>query len=103
MSEQEKQTKVIQSYEQPVEIDLSRSAKGQYYWKIQVKAVSPLSALRMVQDIDAELRHRFAEGTGLEPGNPKPQVLESEDAYRRMEKAIENVKKAAEKGPFRSE
>jgi hypothetical protein len=56
----------------------------------------------MVQDIDAELRHRFVEAPGLEPGNPKPQASKAEDAYARMERAIEGVKRAAEKGPFRS-
>jgi len=103
MSEQEKQTKVIQSYEQPIEIDLSRSAKGQYYWKIQVKAESPLSALRMVQDLDAELRHRFAEAPGPNPSPGPAASAVSPDPHDRMERTIARAKEAGEKGPFRSE
>ena len=102
MSEQEKQTRVIQSYEQPIEIDLSRSAKGQYYWKIQVKAESPLSALRMVQDIDAELRHRFAEAPGPNPSLGPAASAVSPDPHDRMERAIARAKEAGEKGPLRS-
>jgi len=102
MTEQEKTTKVVQSYDQPIQIDLSRGAKGQYYWKISVKAESPLSALHMVQDIDQELRHRYALAPDFKPGTPKLQAPSPEDPHTRMEKAIAGAKEAGEKGPFRS-
>lgn len=97
MSEQEKQTRVIQSYEQPIEIDLTRSAKGAYYWKISVKAESPLSALRMIQDIDAELRHRFAEAPGSTPGPSPSAPAISQDPLARMDQQLRNIKAAGEK------
>jgi hypothetical protein len=102
MNEEEKQTKVIQTYEQPVEVDLTRSAKAQYHWKISVKA--PIAALRMISDLDAELRHRFVEASasGLESGSPKPQAPAIGDPHQRMQRAIENVK-TAENSPFRGE
>jgi hypothetical protein len=104
VSEQERTTKVFQSYDQPIEIDLSRGAKGRYYWRISVKSESAPAALRQVQDIDQELRRKFVEASAseLESGSPKPQpqISGSEEPYRRMEKAVENVKKAAEKVPL---
>jgi hypothetical protein len=99
MSEPEKTTKVVQIYDQPVEVSLIRGAKGQYRWSINVKAESPLAALRQVQDIDAELRHRYAAVPGFELGESKPQASCPEDPHARMEKTVEDARKAGERGP----
>jgi len=103
MSEQEKTTKVVQTYAQPVEVDLSRSAKGGYYWKISVKAESPIAALRQVQDIDQELRRRYVPPAASEPARPEAQASANADPHKRMEKAIARAKEADGKSPFRGE
>jgi len=98
MSEPEKTTKVVQTYDQPIEIALTRGAKGQYRWSINVKAESPLAALRQVQDIDSELRHRFGEASEPDWGSKVAGSKPAEDPHQRMEKTIENAKRASEKG-----
>jgi hypothetical protein len=63
MSEEQRVTRVINEYKEPVEVSLVRGAKGTYRWTINVKADSPGSALRSIQDIDSELRHRYPSET----------------------------------------
>lgn len=96
MNEPEKTTKVVQTYDQPVEIQLTRGAKNQYRWSINVKAESPLAALRQVQDIDSELRHRYGVEAGFEPTNSNKTTLPSDPAHARMDQTLQNIKKAGE-------
>jgi CTP synthase (UTP-ammonia lyase) len=69
MTEEQRVTRVVNEYREPVEVSLVRGAKGQYRWNISVKAESPLAALRMIQDVDQELRHRYE----VEPANSSTQ------------------------------
>jgi hypothetical protein len=59
MSEEQHTTRHVNEYKEPVEIMLSRSAKGQYYWKITVKAETPQTALQQTSGIDSAPKYRY--------------------------------------------
>lgn len=61
--DQERTTRVIQTYSQPVEVELSRSAKGGYYWKISVRSESASATVAQIAEIDSQLRQKFSPET----------------------------------------
>jgi len=96
MSSEEKTTKVVQTYDQPIEVGLSRSAKGQYYWKINVRAESPIAALGQVADIDNELRHRFTAEPETIPKDSRSNAVSPDPAHSRMDQTLKNIRSAEE-------
>jgi hypothetical protein len=118
MSEPEKTTIVVQRNSQPFRITLTRGQRGYYGWTIEVHAEDRYTALYEIDQINDYLQGRYVNGqtrSGI-PQNKtearedsktgtvqKPQGPASEDPYQRMQRAIENVKRAAENSPFRGE
>jgi hypothetical protein len=51
-------------YERPYKVTLTRGAKGDYRWEIEVRGVTPEETLDGVKDMDRELYLKYAE---LEP------------------------------------
>ena len=51
-------------YERPYKVTLTRGAKGDYRWEIEVRGATPAETLDSVKDIDRELYLKYAE---LEP------------------------------------
>jgi len=60
MSE-EKTTKVVQTSQYPVKVELNRGMKGQYGWSIHVEAEDANTALYLVETLDMELRRKFSQ------------------------------------------
>jgi hypothetical protein len=92
MSETEKITNVIQRVAQPFRLQLVRGQKGGYGWKIDVQAESRDELLYEVDLIDTYLRGKYLEGNtrmGIPP------VKAVEDLHAKIERNIENVKKAS--------
>ncbi len=51
-------------YERPYKVTLTRGAKGDYRWEIEVRDVIPIEVLDALVRIDEELRNKYG---GLEP------------------------------------
>lgn len=98
--QQERTTNIVQKIAQPFRITLTRGQRGNYGWTIEVHAKDRLTALYELDQINDYLYGRYVQSqqrTGtLQPSS-------SEDLHNRIEQRIENVRRAAEKGPFRSE
>jgi len=70
MSQQERITKVVNEWKQPIHVTLQRGARGNYRWAIDVRASDMSDVLFLVSKIDGELRRRFKSPTeaGLKGG-----------------------------------
>ena len=51
-------------YERPYKVTLTRGARGDYRWEIEVREVGPESVLANVGILDTRMRERYG---GLEP------------------------------------
>ena len=58
--------KIVTSDSQPVRLEVSRSARGGYYWTITVKAESVEEAVKMQNQADVRLRVMYPEGVKTE-------------------------------------
>ena len=47
-------------YERPYKVTLTRGAKGDYRWEIEVRGSTPAETLDSVKDIDMELDLKYA-------------------------------------------
>ncbi len=47
-------------YERPYKVTLTRGAKGDYRWEIEVRGVTPSETILAAQDIDRELYLKYA-------------------------------------------
>jgi len=95
LSSEERITRVINEYKQPVNITLTKGAKGRYRWSVNVHAEDVDQALYMLEEVDQKLRASFGEQPTLNrpveaSGPDKP-----EDPHSQMEQALRNIKKAA--------
>jgi hypothetical protein len=96
VSSEERITRVINEHKQPVNITLTKGAKGRYRWSIDVRAEDVDQALYMLEEADRKLREQFLEqplpnqhGEAAGPDKPK-------DPHSRMDQALRNIKKAGE-------
>jgi len=101
MSSEEKTTVVLQRNAQPFRLQLSRGQKGGYGWKIDVQAETRDELLHQVDMIDTYLRGKYLSEFSRTGTVQKPEASSPQDPFNRMERAIEGVKRASEKGPFR--
>lgn len=97
MSSEERITRVINEHKQPVNITLTKGAKGRYRWNIDIRAEDVDQALYMMGEADRKLRAGYSEQpTPNQPGEAagpdKP-----EDPHSKMDQALHNIKKAGEK------
>lgn len=55
-------------YERPYKVTLTRGAKGDYRWEIEVRGVDPFSTLGAIGEVDNSLREKYGglESTGEE-------------------------------------
>lgn len=102
MSELEKTTNVVQRVAQPYRLQLVRGQKGGYGWKIDVQAETRDELLYQVDLIDAHLRGKYMSEHIRTGTLQKPQTLDPDDPYSRMEKAVARAKEASGKSPFGS-
>ena len=51
-------------YERPYKVTLTRGAKGDYRWEIEVREVHPNLVIACVVNMDEELKNKYG---GLEP------------------------------------
>ena len=51
-------------YERPYKVTLTRGAKGDYRWEIEVRSFNEVSVVEDVADVEARLREKYG---GLEP------------------------------------
>jgi len=97
LSNEERTTNVVQRYAQPVQLKLTKGAKGTYRWEIQVHAESPLQALRQIDEIDRELRYRYSQP---QPDPSKPAADKSSSPagpHSRMDERLKSIREAGEK------
>jgi len=59
MSEEQKTTRIIQSYAQPVSITLTKGQRDSYGWEIKVQGEDISSVLQKIHAVDSELRARY--------------------------------------------
>ncbi|MEM3618508.1 MAG: hypothetical protein QXK47_05495 [Candidatus Bathyarchaeia archaeon] len=96
-SSDEKVTVVLQKNAQPFRLTLIRGQKGGYGWRVDVSAESRDELLYNVDMIDTYLRGRYL-SYHSEVGTLKtPNDSSSTEPFRRMEQALENIKKVGEK------
>lgn len=97
MSSEERTTNVVQRYAQPVQLKLTKGAKGTYRWEIQVHAESPLQALRQIDEINRELRYRYSQPQP-DPSKPAADKPSSPtDPHQRMSRAQKSAVEAGKK------
>ena len=51
-------------YERPYKVTLTRGARGEYRWEIEVRGVDPNGTFVAITDVDNRLREKYG---GLEP------------------------------------
>jgi len=72
-------TRVISSYAQPIGLEVSRTQKGTYRWRIEVHGETIDDVLAKVSKLDSELRVRFLGERPTKPGvKEKPKKIEEE-------------------------
>jgi hypothetical protein len=97
MSSDQRITRVVNEHKQPVQLTLTRGAKGIYRWQIDIRAEDVDQALYMLGEADRKLREQFLEqplpNQPVEAAGPdKPK-----DPHSKMDQALHNIKKAGEK------
>jgi len=97
MSSEEKITNVVQRYAQPVNIKLSRSSKGSYYWSIDVRAEDVDQALYMLEEADQKLRVSYLEQPTLNQPGPDKSPDKPENPHSRMNIQLNRIHEAGEK------
>lgn len=96
MSGEAKTTTVVQRQAQPVNIRLTRSSKGVYYWTVDVYAEDVDQALYMLNEADSKLCEVYAsQSTETQVPGFKPSEA-SMDPHARMETVIRRARQAGE-------
>lgn len=94
MSERQRFTQVFSEDRQPINVKLTRGAKGQYRWDIQVKAATLDRALQLVKSGDNWLKEHFLQ-------DPKVQLHQSsnpqDSVHSSMDQALKNTREAGKK------
>jgi len=96
MNEEQRITRVINEYKQPVSITLTKGAKGFYRWTIDVKAESADEALTLVKQMDLELNRTFTTVASSPPNPEKARSSAPQNPHSKMDQALRNIKKARE-------
>jgi len=94
---EEKTTIVLQRTAQPFRLQLVRGQRGSYGWKIEVQAETKDELLYNIDVIDSYLRGKYLTDYPKIQPIQKPNNAGFEDSFRRMEQALENIKKVGEK------
>ncbi|MDI6813891.1 MAG: hypothetical protein QMD10_10170 [Desulfitobacteriaceae bacterium] len=103
MSSEEKTTHVVQRYAQPVEVELTKGARGAYRWRIGVKGETALQILREIDEIDRHLSSKYGHPQPNPADPDKPAAAKLEDVFEKQQHRLDNAKKAGEKGVFGGE
>jgi hypothetical protein len=97
LSSEERITRVINEYKQPIEVELTKGARGIYRWRIGIKGETSLQILREIDEIDRYLSSKY----GGPPPNPTKPAADKPsspaDPHARMDERLKSIREAGEK------